>query len=123
MPKIEVLSRRERRRRWSTEEKLAIVQETYEPDVTISIVARRHGIQPSQLFAWRKLAARGALTASQEDVVPTSEHRAMIPKGEQDCKSKPRQKRLATKKSQKLTFVHEVTVRRLCLACVIYLTL
>lgn len=34
IPKIEVLSGPERRRRWSTAEKLAIVQETYEPDVT-----------------------------------------------------------------------------------------
>jgi transposase len=42
IPKIEVLSGRKRRRRWSTAEKLAIVQETYEPDVTVSIVARRH---------------------------------------------------------------------------------
>ncbi|MBW9089614.1 IS3 family transposase [Rhizobium wenxiniae] len=77
--KIEVLSGPERRRRWSTAEKLAIVQETYEPDVTVSIVARRHGIQPNQLFAWRKLATQGALTAtaSQEEVVPASEYRAL----------------------------------------------
>lgn len=78
IPKIEVLSGRERRRRWPTAEKLAIVQETYEPDVTVSIVERRHGIQLTQLFAWRKLAAQGALTAtaSQEEVVPASEYRA-----------------------------------------------
>ncbi len=49
-PKIEVLSGPERRRRWSTTEKLAIIQETYEPDATVSIVARRYGIQPNQLF-------------------------------------------------------------------------
>jgi transposase len=79
IPKIEVLSGPERRRRWSTAEKLTIVQETYEPDVTVSIVARRHGIQPNQLFAWRKLAAQGALTAtaSQEEVVPASEYKAL----------------------------------------------
>jgi transposase len=79
MPKIEVLSGPERRRRWSTAEKLAIVQETYEPGVTVSIFARRHGIQPNQLFAWRKLAAQGALTAtaSQEEVVPAAEYRAL----------------------------------------------
>lgn len=79
IPKIEVLSGPERRRRWSTAEKLPIVQETYEPDVTVSIVARRHGIQPNQLFAWRKLATQGALTAtaSQEEVVPASEYRAL----------------------------------------------
>ncbi len=40
-PKIEVLSGPERRRRWSTAEKLAIIHETYEPDATVSIVARR----------------------------------------------------------------------------------
>ncbi|VTZ60068.1 hypothetical protein EMEDMD4_1310062 [Sinorhizobium medicae] len=51
--KMEVLSGPERRRRWSTAEKLAIIHETYETDATVSIVARRHGIQPNQLFAWR----------------------------------------------------------------------
>lgn len=40
-----VLSGPERRRRWSTAEKLAIIQETYEPNATVSIVARRHDIQ------------------------------------------------------------------------------
>ncbi len=79
IPKIEVLSSPERRRRWSTAEKLAIIQETYGPDATVSIVARRHGIQPNQLFTWRKLANQGALTATaaEEDVVPASEYRAL----------------------------------------------
>ena len=77
--KIEVLSGPERRRRWTTAEKVAIVQETYEADATVTTVARRHGIQPNQLFTWRKLAAQGALvaTAAEEDVVPASEYRAL----------------------------------------------
>jgi len=77
--KMQVLSGPERRRRWSMAEKLAIIQETYEPDATVSIVARRHGIQPNQLFAWRKLASQGALTATaaEEEVVPASEYRAL----------------------------------------------
>ena len=77
--KIEVLSGPERRRRWSTAEKLAIIQETYEADATVSLVARRHGIQPNQLFAWRRLASQGALTATaaEEEVVPASEYRAL----------------------------------------------
>lgn len=76
---IEVLSGPERRRRWSAAEKLAIIQETYEADATVSIVARRHGIQPNQLFAWRRLASKGALTATaaEEEVVPASEYRAL----------------------------------------------
>ncbi|WP_348632843.1 transposase [Rhizobium sp. BK068] len=49
-PKRDVLPGPERRRRWSTAEKLAVVQETYEPDATVSIVARRHGIRLNQFL-------------------------------------------------------------------------
>ncbi len=52
----------ELRRRWSAAEKIAMVAETYEPGTTVSLVARRHGIAPNQLFLWRKLAGQGALT-------------------------------------------------------------
>ena len=78
-PKIEVLDGPQRRRHWTAAEKLSIVQETYEPDATVSLVARRHGVAPNQLFRWRKLAAQGALTATsaQEDVVAASEYRAL----------------------------------------------
>jgi transposase len=78
-PKIEVLDGPQRRRYWTAAEKLAIVQETYEPDATVSLVARRHGVAPNQLFRWRKLAAQGALTATsaQEEVVAASEYRAL----------------------------------------------
>jgi transposase len=44
----------ETRRRWSKAEKLAIVAEASAPDVNVSAVARRHGIQPSLLFRWRE---------------------------------------------------------------------
>ena len=51
---VEVVTSKERRRRWAAAEKKAIVQETYEPGMTVSLVARRHGIAPSQLFYWRR---------------------------------------------------------------------
>jgi transposase len=51
---------RERRRRWSDEEKARIVAESFRDGVSVSWVARRHGLSPSQLFAWRK-AAQGAM--------------------------------------------------------------
>src|SRR5687768_1907644 len=78
-PPIDILSGLERRRRWTAAEKVAIVNETYEPGVTVSLVARRHGIAPNQLFHWRKLAAQGALTAAGrgEEVVPASDFRAL----------------------------------------------
>ena len=65
----------ERRRRWSVQEKAALVKETYEPSMSVSLVARKHGISASQLFNWRKLEREGALVAvhSGESVVPASE--------------------------------------------------
>jgi len=60
---IEVMTSKERRRRWAPAEKKHIVQETYEPGVTVSLVARRQGIPPSQLFYWRRRMEEGALTA------------------------------------------------------------
>jgi transposase len=69
----------QRRRRWSAEEKAAIVQETYASGMSVSLVARRHGIAPNQLFTWRRLYASGALSAvgAGEEVVPASEYRSL----------------------------------------------
>jgi transposase len=65
----------ERRRRWSATEKAALVRETYEPGMSVSLVARKHDVSATQLFNWRKLEREGALTAVQagESVVPASE--------------------------------------------------
>lgn len=51
--RIEVITRGERRRRWSVEEKQAIVAESLEPGVTITAIARKHGIGTGQLYGWR----------------------------------------------------------------------
>lgn len=51
--RIEVITRGERRRRWSAEEKQAIVAESLEPNVSIAGIARKHGIGTGQLYAWR----------------------------------------------------------------------
>jgi transposase len=42
------------RRRWSEEDKRRLVAETLGPGETVHGVARRRGVSPSQLFAWRK---------------------------------------------------------------------
>jgi transposase len=51
----------ERRRRWSLTEKREIVAATLEPGASVSAVAQRYGMHPSQLFAWRKAARDGRL--------------------------------------------------------------
>ena len=50
---IDVLGPEKRRRR-TTQEKIAIVQQSFEPGMTVSLVARQHGVAASQLFLWRK---------------------------------------------------------------------
>ncbi|WP_283843200.1 transposase [Bradyrhizobium sp. 2S1] len=45
---------RQLRRRWSDEFKAQIVTEALEPGASVSAIARRIGIHPSQLFAWRR---------------------------------------------------------------------
>ena len=51
----------ERRRRWSWTDKQQIVDETLVPGSSISAVARRYGLHPSQVFAWRKAVREGAI--------------------------------------------------------------
>ena len=45
--RIEVITGAARRRRWTTEEKLRIDDETLRSGESISIVARRHGVAPT----------------------------------------------------------------------------
>jgi len=69
----------QRRRRWTASEKVRMVEETFAPGMTVSLVARQHGVAPNQLFTWRRLVAQGSLTAagSGEEVVPASDYRAL----------------------------------------------
>ncbi|ENC4079271.1 TPA: IS3 family transposase [Escherichia coli] len=71
---IDVLGPEKHRRR-TTQEKIAIVQQSFEPGMTVSLVARQHGVAASQLFLWRKQYQEGSLTAvaAGEQVVPASE--------------------------------------------------
>ena len=79
--RIEVITGRARRRRWSTEQKLRIIEESFEPRETMSSVARRHGVAPNLLFRWRRLMSEGGVAAvgSDEPVVKVSDlHRWLI---------------------------------------------
>lgn len=67
------------RRRWSLTEKLRIVEESFQPGLSVSFVARKHGVAPNLLFRWRKLMSEGGKTAVRagEEVVSASELRAL----------------------------------------------
>ena len=54
----EVLSGVQRRRRWTPEEKVRIIEETYLLGMSVLLVVRRHDIGGNQNFAWRRLMAQ-----------------------------------------------------------------
>jgi transposase len=54
MARVEVITGPERRRRWSEEQKRAIVAESLAPGAVVSEVARRVDVGPGQIYRWRK---------------------------------------------------------------------
>jgi transposase len=77
--RVEVLAGIQRRRRYTLEQKLAAVAEASQPGMSISYVARRHGISPSLLFGWRRRMSEGGKEAVRVDdeVVGSAEVRAL----------------------------------------------
>jgi transposase len=68
---IEIITGRERRRRWSVAEKLRIVAESQEAGARVCDVATRHDVSPSLLHGWRYLARQGRLRSGDAiDFVP-----------------------------------------------------
>src|SRR3954452_2317643 len=54
IPRVEVITRGERRRLWSLEQKREIVAESLGPALTPTEVARKHGISSGLLYNWRR---------------------------------------------------------------------
>ena len=52
--RVEVLGGVERRRRWSHDDKMRIIEETLAPGAVVTEIARRHGIATSLVFTWRQ---------------------------------------------------------------------
>ena len=51
---IEVVVKDQRRRRWYLAEKAALVRRIYEPDISVSLVARQEGVSAGLLFQWAR---------------------------------------------------------------------
>ena len=77
--RIELITGTSRRRYWSTEQKLRIIEESFEPGETVSSVARRNGVAANLIYRWRRLMSEGGVTAvgSDEAVVGSSEVRKL----------------------------------------------
>jgi transposase len=63
--RVEMITGRQRRRRWTAEEKARIVAESLEADANISDVARRHGVARGLLTIWRRQFSSGSRQPGQ----------------------------------------------------------
>ena len=63
---VEIITGRERRRRWRVEDKLKIVSETLEPGASVNQVAARHDVYPGLLFTWRRQLRSGKLALQRK---------------------------------------------------------
>ena len=72
MSDYEIITDGGRRRRWSSVEKLDIVEETLENGTSISVVARRNGVAANLLYRWRRLMLDGGAVAVSGDDDVTS---------------------------------------------------
>jgi transposase len=70
MADIEIVARVERRRKWSAEEKAALVAEIAAEGGKVSLVARRHRIAESLLYNWRAAWKAAASAAGSTEFVP-----------------------------------------------------
>jgi len=69
--RVEVITSVERRRRWSSAEKQQLVSASLEPGASVSAVARGAGIQPGQLYGWRRqLGVRARIGFTPVRIVP-----------------------------------------------------
>lgn len=67
--RAEILVGRERRRRWSADEKLQIVREAFAPGARVALVARRRDVSRSQIYQWRAALREGRLSELGSEVV------------------------------------------------------
>ena len=59
------------RRRWSVEQKLAILREAFGPDGSVSAACQRHAVGSGLLYTWRRQALAGDLTGVKRTSVPS----------------------------------------------------
>ena len=68
--RVEVLGEVERRRRWSRDDKMGIIEETLAPGAVVTEIARRHGIATSLVFTWRRRARLATVASAGARLVP-----------------------------------------------------
>src|SRR3954469_21929116 len=85
MTEVEIVARVERRRKWTIEEKAALLAEVEAEGGKVKLVARRHRVSESLLYNWRS-----AWKAAAAATIGPSTALAFVPLGvldEADCEA------------------------------------
>jgi transposase len=67
MTRATVLTGPERRRRWTTAEKLRLIEESLTAGLSVAEFARQRDIHPNLIHAWRRQARTGALSVGRSE--------------------------------------------------------
>lgn len=76
--RVKVFAGIQRHRKYSADQKLAVVQKAARPGMTISYVARRRGIAPSLIFGWSRRMSEGGKEAIRADDEVVAEAEVLV---------------------------------------------
>ncbi len=68
--RIEVVSRVSGRRRWTVEQKLAVLRDAFGPDGCVRTACERHDVGSGSIYTWRQQAMSGELTGVRKPIEP-----------------------------------------------------
>src|SRR5712671_2344076 len=77
--RVEVLGGVERRRRWSRDDKMRVIEETLAPGAVVTEIARRHGTAMRLVFTWRRRARLATVAAAAAESGRSIEAPAAMP--------------------------------------------
>ena len=68
--RIEVVSRVSGRRRWTVEQKLAVLRDAFGPEGCVRAACERHDVGSGSIYTWRRQAMSGELTGVRKPIEP-----------------------------------------------------
>ncbi len=76
---MQVIAEVARRRRFTTEQKLAAMSKAMQPRMSINFAARRYGLPPSPVFGWRRVMGQCGkeVVRVADDIIGASEVRRL----------------------------------------------
>jgi transposase len=106
---VDIVDRVERRRRFTTDQKLTILAEACLRGANVSAVARKYGLVPSQVYKWRRLAQLGVIGIPGASELPSLVASEMMQPDRADSVSS------RTASTERLEGLIEIVVRNGCL--------